>query len=48
MFRKRQKYRPGIDELPPSGWKWLLGAIGLAGVASFMAALAKRLAKPPR
>jgi hypothetical protein len=49
MLRKPIKYRPGIDDPPPaSRWKWLVGALGLAGMVSLVATLAKRIAKPSR
>jgi hypothetical protein len=45
MFRKPPKYRPGIDEPPPSRWMWLLGALGLAGMTSLVVGFSRRFGK---
>lgn len=46
MVRSRkQKYRPGIDALPPTRWQWFAGLIGVTAVAGALAAFVKSLRK---
>jgi hypothetical protein len=42
MPRKPTKYRPGIDDPPPTRMAWLAGIIGLTALASVAAALLKK------
>ena len=42
MPKRNQKYRPGIDDPPPTFLLPLAGAIGLTAATSFLVALIKR------
>jgi hypothetical protein len=43
MARQKQKYRPGIDDPPPTFIKWMVGSLGLAATLSFLLAFFKRM-----
>lgn len=43
MAKKPAKYRPGIDDPPPSRLVWISGLLGLGAVAAFTAALFRKL-----
>jgi hypothetical protein len=43
MSKKPAKYRPGIDDPPPSRLVWITGLFGLGAVAAFAAAIFKKL-----
>jgi hypothetical protein len=45
MARQKQKYRPGIDDPPPTFTMWIMGALGLTAALSFMLAFFKRIQK---
>ena len=41
-FNSKKKYRPGLDEPPPTRWQWIVGITGIAAIAGVMAAWFKR------
>lgn len=43
MARQKQKYRPGIDDPPPTFIMWIMGSLGLTAALSFLLALFKRM-----
>ena len=43
MAQQKQKYRPGIDDPPPTLMMWIMGAFGLTAAVSFLLAVFKRV-----
>jgi hypothetical protein len=43
MVLQKQKYRPGIDDPPPTFMMWIMGALGFTATLSFLLAFFKRM-----
>lgn len=43
--RMKKKYRPGIDDPPPSKLAWFAGIVGISSLLAVMAAASQRLRK---
>jgi hypothetical protein len=43
MAQQKQKYRPGIDDPPPTLIMWIMGSLGLTPALSFLLAFFKRM-----
>jgi hypothetical protein len=44
-WRTKKKYRPGIDDPPPSKVAWVAGIVGISSLLAVMAAASQRLRK---
>jgi CRP-like cAMP-binding protein len=42
-WRARKKYRPGIDDPPPTTTEWIAGILGLSAVMAVIAMNSRRI-----